>query len=311
MKLIVRQLSGLGNQMFQYAAGRYYARQMNADVSLVFDPPHKALSHGHDRPFLLGHFAINAQFRELNPCERFLLYTNDVVTYSRRLRSVRPIVGAMLRRTLQDGLGLQLVTETAEQSYRFQRVLPFNDRAKRIYLLGYWQVHQIPESMSVDLRRELSLREAPVGENLEMHRRIKDAENSVALHIRRGDYTLEIEGNVALPMTYYSSAIAQLTQSLRNPTFFVFSDDIGFARSNLRSDFPMIFVDHNSSLSAHEDLRLMSSCRHHIIANSTFSWWAAWLSPHADGIVIAPRNWRVGQRSRYDDLFPSNWRLLS
>jgi hypothetical protein len=309
MKLIVRQLSGLGNQMFQYAAGRYYARQLEAQMSLAFDPPDKSLSHGHPRPFLLSHFSISAQCRELSPFERFLLLTNDVVTNSRRLTSIRPLVGALLQHSLH-GLRLQLVTESVEQWYRFQRALPFNHQAHTIYLLGYWQVHQIPESMSADLRRELSFREAPVGKNMEMHRRIKNTENSVAIHIRRGDYTLEVEGNVALPMTYYSSAITHLTQCLHNPTFFIFSDDIDFARNNLRTDIPTVFVDHNDSFSAHEDLRLMSSCRHHIIANSTFSWWGAWLSPYVDRIVIAPRNWMVGQRSRYDDLFPSNWCLL-
>jgi hypothetical protein len=306
MKLIVRQLSGLGNQMFQYAAGRYYAKQLEAQISFAFDPPHIALSHGHPRPFLLSHFAIDAQFRELSPFERLLLLTNNHLTNSRRLEAVRPIVAAIL----QHGLRLQLVTEPPEQWYRFQRALPFNAQANTIYLLGYWQVHQIPESMSVDLRREFSFREAPIGKNLEMHRRIKNTENSVAIHIRRGDYTLEVEGNVALPMTYYSSAITQLTQYLHNPTFFIFSDDIDFARNNLRANIPAVFVDHNDSFSAHEDLRLMSSCRHHIIANSTFSWWGAWLSPYVDRIVIAPRNWLVGQRSHYDDLFPSNWRLL-
>jgi hypothetical protein len=311
MKLIVRQLSGLGNQMFQYAAGRYYARQLEAEVSLAFDTPHKAMSHGHPRPFLLSHFAIDARFRELKYFERVILATNDILNYSGRLAPVRPAAQAIFRRVLQGGLRLQLVAETPERCYRFQRALPFDNRADKIYLLGYWQVHQIPESMSAELRREFSFREAPVGKNLEMQRRIKNTENSVAIHIRRGDYTLEAEGNITLPMTYYSSAIEQLTRHLQDPTFFVFSDDIDFARNNLRRDIAAVFVDHNSSLSAHEDLRLMSSCRHHIIANSTFSWWGAWLGSCADGIVIAPRNWMVGQRSGYDDLFPSNWRLLS
>jgi hypothetical protein len=307
MKLIVRQLSGLGNQLFQYAAGRYYARQLEqAQVCLAFDPPRKALSHGHPRPFLLSHFAIDAQSRELNSSERLLLFINGHVTNSRRLKPVRPIVGAALQR----GLRLQLVTETRDQFYRFQRELPFDARASTIYLSGYWQVHQIPESMSADLRREFAFREAPTGENLDMHRRIRNTANSVAVHIRRGDYTLNVEGNVALPMTYYSSAISQLTQNLHTPTFFIFSDDINFARQNVQTDIPAVFVDHNDSSSAHEDLRLMSSCRHHIIANSTFSWWGAWLRPYSDGIVIAPRNWMVGQRQGYDDLFPSSWRLL-
>ncbi len=304
--MIVRQLSGLGNQMFQYAAGRYYARQLKAQIALGFDPPHKTLSHGHPRPFLLSHFAINAPFRELNSYERLLLDVNGLVTNSRRLRPARPMVGSLLLR----GLRLQFVTETREQLYRFQPDLPFNYRAGTIYLVGYWQVHQIPECMSIDLRREFSFREPPTGENLEMHRRIKNTDNSVAVHIRRGDYTLDAEGNIALPMTYYTSAVTQLRQDLHNPTFFIFSDDIHFARQNLDADVTAVYVDHNDSFAAHEDLRLMSSCRHHIIANSTFSWWGAWLGSSADGVVIAPRKWMVGQRPCYDDLFPPNWRLL-
>jgi hypothetical protein len=309
MKLIVRQFSGLGNQMFQYAAGRYYAQQLGAEVCVALDPPHKALSYGHPRPFLLSHFAISAQFRELNPLERILFHADNIVTHSRRLRSLRPIVGRLLYGSLKHGLRIQLVTETEEQSYQFQQALPFNQKANTIYLLGYWQVHQIPASISPELRREFTLRDPPTDKNSELHRLIKNTGNAVAIHVRRGDYTLEVEGNVALPMSYYSSAVSQLNQTLRNPTFFIFSDDIGFARNNIRSDISAVFVDHNDSFSAHEDLRLMSACRHHIIANSTFSWWGAWLSPHRDGIVIAPRNW-MGRRPRYDDLFPSNWRLL-
>jgi Glycosyl transferase family 11 len=307
MKLIVRQLSGLGNQLFQYAAGRYYTRQLKgAEVSLAYDPPHKALSHGHPRPFLLSHLAIEAPCRELTSAERRMLFLNAHLTNSRRLKPLRPIVAAALQRSLR----IQLLTETREQLYRFQAALPFDERSNTIYLLGYWQVHQIADATSTDLRREFSFREPPAAKNLEMYRRIKNTENSVAVHIRRADYTLAVEGNVALPMTYYSSAIAQLTQSLQNPAFFIFSDDIDFARQNVRADLSAVFVDHNDSSAAHEDLRLMSACRHHIIANSSFSWWGAWLGSAADKIVIAPRNWMVGRRPCYDDLFPSAWRLL-
>jgi hypothetical protein len=211
---------------------------------------------------------------------------------------------------LRRGLRLQFITETREQQFRFQSSLPFNDRVATIYLLGYWQVQQIPASISEDLRREFRFREAAVDKNLEMQRRIRSAENSVAVHIRRGDYTLAAEGNIALPMTYYSEAFAQLRRTVRDPTLFVFSDDIEFARTNPRMDAPTVFVNHNSASDAHEDMRLMSSCRHHIIANSSFSWWGAWLGTIGDGIVIAPRNWMVGHRHCYDDLFPPNWRLL-
>ena len=85
------------------------------------------------------------------------------------------------------------------------------------------------------------------------------------------------------------NAVSTFKQPLRDPTFFVFSDNIPFVKEYLPRKVPMVFVDHNDDYSAHEDLRLMSSCHHHIIANSTFSWWGAWLNPRTDKMVIAPK----------------------
>jgi Glycosyl transferase family 11 len=301
MKIIIRQLSGLGNQMFQYAAGRYYARLYQAQMRIATDPPHKSMSYGHPRPFLLSHFAIDAPFRELNSFERMLLLTDH-----RRLGRLRPVAASIL----QHGLRLQIVDERLEKRFCFQPKLSIRDETRLVYLTGYWQVYKIAESIAADLRREFSLRRGPTGKNREMLRAIRSTENSVSLHIRRGDYTLQAEGNVALPMEYYSNAIARLNGSVSRPTFFIFSDDADFARASIARNISAVLVDHNDSLSAHEDLRLMSACRHHIIANSTFSWWGAWLGSAADKTVYAPRNWMVGNRPRYDDLFPPTWQLL-
>jgi hypothetical protein len=303
MKMIVRQLSGLGNQMFQYAAGLYYAAKCNAHLSLIVDPPHKSHSYGDPRPYLLPHFSITAKHRKLNDVDRILLFTEN--------RRVTPTLALFLRKyILQAGLRVQIVTETLEQRFRFQSELPVSRNMRTIYLLGYWQVHNIAEQISVQLRREFTFRNLPTGKNLELIRVIQNAENSVSIHIRRGDYTLAAEGNVALPIDYYSEAIANLRTSLRNPTFFVFSDDINFAKQHLSKNIPSVFIDHNDAFSAHEDMRLMSSCRHHIIANSTFSWWGAWLNPSVDKIVLAPRNWLVANCPAKNDLIPRTWRVL-
>ena len=289
--------------MFQYAAGLFYAAQCNAHLSLIVDPPHKSNSHGHPRPYLLPHFSITAKHRMLNDVDRILLLTEN--------RRVTPSLALFLRKyILQAGMRVQIVTETLEQRFRFQAELPVSRHMRTIYLLGYWQVHNIAEQISVQLRREFTFRNPPTGKNLELIRVIQNAENSVSVHIRRGDYTLAAEGNVALPIDYYSEAIANLRTSLRNPTFFVFSDDINFAKQHLSKNIPSIFIDHNDAFSAHEDMRLMSSCRHHIIANSTFSWWGAWLNPSVDKIVLAPRNWLVANCPAKNDLIPRTWRLL-
>lgn len=298
MKIVVCQISGLGNQMFQYAAGQYYARQYNAQMRMAVRPPGKALSHGHPRPFLLSHFAISAPCDELSVSERLLLHTHHP--------RLRPVSGALLRQALR----VQIVREGTEQLFRFQPALPIGAGIQTVYLVGYWQVHNIADAISAELRREFSFREEPCGKNAELLRMIRNSANPVSIHIRRGDYTLDVEGNVALSMDYYTRAIRRIQESVRTPTFFVFSDDIEFARTNLSRDISAVFVEHNDSFAAHEDLRLMSACRHHIIANSTFSWWGAWLNPRTDKIVIAPRNWMVARRPSYDDIFPPSWQLL-
>ena len=298
MQLVVRQLSGIGNQMFQYAAGVYYARLHGARMSMAIDPPLHANSHGHPRPFLLPQFAIQAPCHELNPFERFLILAEH--------RGIKQISGVLLRH----GLRVEVATETVAQRFHFQPQLPVRRGTRTVYLFGYWQVHQIAARVERELRQEFTFREPPSGNNAAILRRIESADQPVSLHIRRGDYTLAVEGNVALQMDYYVRAIAEIRATVRDPLFFVFSDDIGFARNNLPAGISAVFVDHNDAFSAHEDLRLMSACKHHIIANSTFSWWGAWLNARGDKIVIAPRQWMVGNHARYDDLFPPPWRLL-
>jgi hypothetical protein len=139
---------------------------------------------------------------------------------------------------------------------------------------------------------------------------IRSSKHPVSLHVRRGDSVLPVEGKVVLPMDYYSDAISLFKQRLADPTFFVFSDDLPFVKENLPRDQKVVFVGHNDTFTAHEDLRLMSACHHHIIANSTFSWWGAWLNPRPDKMVIAPRNWYVGKDSYYPNLCPPDWMLV-
>jgi len=132
----------------------------------------------------------------------------------------------------------------------------------------------------------------------------------VSLHVRRGDYTLAAEGNIALPLDYYRRAIEFIRERFEDTTFFIFSDDIEFARRNLPAGMRQIFVEGNDDLSSHEDLRLMAACQHHVIANSSFSWWGAWLNPSPEKVVVAPRHWHLSPDSDYPDLLPPTWHAL-
>ena len=134
------------------------------------------------------------------------------------------------------------------------------------------------------------------------------------MHIRRGDYisnpqTSRLHNICSLD--YYVEASRQLTSLVADPHFYIFSDDPVWARDNLRLSHPMTVVDHNPTSEAHEDLRLMSLCRHHIIANSSFSWWGAWLVDVPDKLVFAPAKWFENYAHDIQDFVPPRWHLVS
>ena len=294
MQIVLKEFNGLGNQLFQYAALRYYGKRYGAEMRIAVDPKSKAVSYGYPRPCLLSHFSIPVPMAERSLSERLLITDNAW------LRAV----SALLRRVLR----IQVFHEQSEHRSSFLRDLPLERDVKKLYLLGYWHTNPLVEEIADELRVELTFKEAAQGKDLEVLEQIRRSKNPVSLHVRRGDYTLPEEG-LALPMEYYSNAISIIKERFADPTFFVFSDDIPFAKDNLPRDIGMVFVEHNDPFSAHEDLRLMSSCHHHIIANSTFSWWGAWLNPRLDKMVIAPRHWRPMANTYYPDLLPHAWML--
>ncbi len=134
--------------------------------------------------------------------------------------------------------------------------------------------------------------------------------NGVSIHIRRGDYVTNTSANDfhgLCSLEYYSAGIEYVLSRVPDATLDVFSDDIEWARLNIRIPAPTIFIDHNQGRSSWEDMRLMSRCQHHIIANSSFSWWGAWLNPSPDKIVIAPSKWFADSSILTDDIVPSTW----
>lgn len=293
MEIVVRQISGLGNQLFQYAAGLYYAKKYGGILRVATEPAERALSYGHPRPFLLKKLQITAPCSELTSLDRLALTRSKplipISFISNKIRSI------------------QVVREPWAERYEFHPDLGIGRGNQTVFLVGYWQVHTIPDAIETDIRQEFSFVDPPAGKNRDAAARIQDAKTAVSLHIRRGDYTHPSEGNIALPISYYFKSVRAVQNSLDAPTFFVFSDDIAYAREHLPKDVDLVFVDHNDAATAQEDLRLMSLCEHHIIANSTLSWWGAWLNPNPEKMVIAPKYWRVGGCTETRDLFPCGW----
>jgi hypothetical protein len=292
MKIILRQKGGLGNQLFQYAAGLFFAKKYAAALEIVREPDAFANSFGHPRPFLLSNFCITTPVRDLTAWDR-LMYSVAVVK--------KPIAASarFASRTI-------VYRQHFREDGTFLPALPIARSTKNVYLGGNFQAYQFALNVDADVRTEFRFRNPATDKNLDLLKQIRGVDNSVSLHIRRGDYLLNCGGRDLMPISYYAHAMNALLQRVSNPTVFIFSDDIAYARENLPRWGGMVFVDHNDEANGHEDLRLMSACRHNIIANSTLSWWGAWLNPNPTKLVYAPTIWR-DPGVPYGDLIPPGW----
>ena len=178
-----------------------------------------------------------------------------------------------------------------------------------VCLEGYWQSERYFAQVADRVRHDLTLEKPPAGRDAELLAEIA-AGNAVSLHVRRGDYVTDPAASAThgvCPLDYYRRAIAFIAERVADPVFFLFSDDPEWTRANLDLGGAATLVDHNGPDRGHEDLRLMSHCDHHIIANSSFSWWGAWLDPRPQKMVVAPRQWFRDASKDTSDLIPESW----
>lgn len=181
--------------------------------------------------------------------------------------------------------------------------------SRSVYLVGYWQSEKYFKNIEEILRSELTIKHNQGPDNQAMSCLINQTE-SVSLHIRRGDYVsnpISYQAHGICSLDYYRAAVETLTKTVKQPHFFIFSDDIEWAQENLKLDHPLTNVSNNGEVQDYEDLRLISHCKHHIIANSSFSWWGAWLCSHSQKIVIAPKKWFNNPKLNTRDLIPNEW----
>lgn len=293
MQVIVQLFNGLGNQLFQYAAGRSLARTLGASLRLIHNEPRPA-QPGPYRPLLLQHFAIREHIGPMSSLDRL------VVSIKPRFRIPSQIV--------RSTMGIQLLRQDPNE---VARVFDFSidPKARVIYLSGYYQEYALVRHIERTLRRDLVLLNPLQGRSRQFAERIRAARRPVSIHLRHGDYVATFGPNGLLPMAYYERAIEYLQDQFNDSTFFVFSDDVAFARHWARGNSRMTVVDCNDPTGDHECMYLMSLCRHHIIANSTFSWWGAWLNDHPDKQVIAPDSWLHMDTAQMPVVCPE-WQLL-
>ena len=209
------------------------------------------------------------------------------------------------------------VLELFSPQFRYRRVNELSqkydkrqlEQSGHLYLNGYWQNEDYFNTIRNVLVRELSPRNPLTGKALEMMKTIQSC-NSVSIHIRRGDYASDEKTNRIyglLDMEYYTRATQWICSRIESPTYFIFTDEMKWVKENFHTPEPSVYVDVNGPGQEHQDIRLMSACNHHIIANSTFSWWGAWLSTHPQKIVIAPEKWFNQSVREAKDIIPETW----
>jgi hypothetical protein len=284
-------MGGLGNQLFQYAAARglAHARGDSLKLDLAFFGQQSL------RSYRLGHYSIQERFADAAEAGRLTGAT--LPAWRRWWLRLSNRAKPYYRRTV----------------FREQRLLWFDphihDAPAEVYLEGYWQNEKYFAGVRAELRREFSLKEALSPASQAVAQSIS-AGTSVGVHIRRGDYVSNAQTNRVhgvCDLDYYHQCIDLVAARCRTPHFFVFSDDPEWAGRNLRPSHPLTLVRHNGPERDHEDLHLMSLCRHFILANSTFSWWAVWLSNSPDRLVCAPQRWFAADQYDPGDFIPAEW----
>ncbi len=283
--IIIKIKGGLGNQMFQYAFGRSLSLKLNTelklDLSKETDP--KGIKKDIERAFGLKHFNIKAETAS----------RADVL----KLRKPLSLYFSKLKRKLF--------------KYDYYHFDPsFLQSKDGSYFEGYWWQSELYfKDIRETLIKDFTLTESFGTEASKIAESIRQTETPVSLHVRRGDYandpaTRSYHGLASLE--YYRSAIETIKEKASHPVFFIFSDDIEWVKANLTLP-PLSFFVSDKSIPDYEELALMSLCRHHIIANSSFSWWGAWLSQSEDKTIIAPRRWISSNTGKSDDIYPSAW----
>ncbi|MFC2128719.1 alpha-1,2-fucosyltransferase [Bacteroidota bacterium] len=297
--IIVKLKGGLGNQMFQYAFGRRIALENNVDF--LIDISEFKNDNVYKREYSLSCFVLIENFateKDLKKTKK-IIGKNYVSKLIRFANKFKPYYKSYL------------VYDRSPQKYDS---LLFKNKYKNVYFDGYWQNEKYFKDIEYIIRKDFTFRKNKKNrDNLKVSEMIKTT-NSVALHIRNYGLTYDekaskrdVEDVGIMKISYYKDTLKYLENALNNFRLFIFSDDINWVRDNYNLNYNnIIYVDNVGK--DYEQMRLMSLCKHQIISNSTFSWWAAWLNNNPDKIVIAPKQWFRNRDT--SDLIPKRWIIL-
>lgn len=283
--MIVNIIGGLGNQMFQYAFG--YAASREASAQLKLD-----ISGFDDYPlrnYALGCFCLESSFATNNEIEELKFKPQG---FLKKILSAK-----------------RDVSKFYYQELHFHYDKNTLSRKEKRYYHGYWQSEKYFSQYRKELIELFQLKKA-LGTSASVYLEDIQSSNSVSLHVRRGDYVTDSKTNTVhgtCSLDYYKKAIAQVLETNPNAKFFVFSDDLNWCVQNFGFIQEVAFVKLDDTASDYEEMYLMSQCKHNIIANSSFSWWGAWLNQSPNKMVVAPKRWFTDESINTNDLIPESW----
>lgn len=298
--ITIKIQGGLGNQLFQYT----YARALSLRYGMPFEMDvtnydHANLPEDHpDRRFKRGY-----GLGQFNTIEKFS--DAKTIAHFQKYKLHRRKIWWLYDTLIAD-----------ESRYIEERQSQFSEdyaHPKRlaaggsVYAEGYWLTEKYFAEYADTIRKELSFKHPAEGISSELIARMASS-NSVSLHVRRGNFVIQQYNNVhgVCSLDYFEKAVAEIVKRVENPEFFIFSDDHEWVRDNLKLEYPTTFVTHNGPDKDYDDLRLMAACKHHINANSTFSWWGAWLSNDPDKVVVVPDK-LMKKKFNSSDYTPADW----
>jgi hypothetical protein len=298
--VLIRLMGGLGNQMFQYAFGKRMSLAANTelvlDQSLLLDrsQPHELVTH---RNFDLDIFNLK-DYRWATKEEVFA-YNGDV-NASVIKKAVRKIKNTIVPKQL-------IIQQANEFNPQYLNIKP------DVCFVGRWQSELYFKDAAKAVREEFTF-STPFNQETEKYKAIISDCNSVCLHVRRGDLVTSAVYSAsigALNRIYYDNALTYIRERIEAPVFFVFSDDVEWCKQNIILAEQTYYMDDATAGSKAEGhLYLMQQCKHFIISNSTYAWWAAWLAQNDHKQVVYPLNWYKDVKSANPNMCPAEWKCL-
>ena len=282
--VVIKIWGGLGNQLFQYSFGKYLAAKLGTSVKYDIQTTN-SLNSFTQRDLALSFFNVHIDAA-----------TKEEVNEKKYFRNIQL---ARLERKIAQQFPFLFKKHIVESNIQAPaEVLDVKDNC---YYEGYWQSYKYLAPIESLLRKEFTLKQLP-GQQVAVTLTEIESSPSASIHVRRSDYVTHAHF-ATCDMEYYQQAMAQIKKTTAGIKFFIFSDDMPWCKENFTGP-EFVFVEGNRH---YEDLYLMSKCSHNIIANSTFSWWGAWLNTNPQKMVVTPAGWYKKKDKKKNELLPEDW----